>query len=179
MLENNQRKTVDDYQNLPEGAPLELIHGEFVLSPSPNFYHQDIVSTLLVLLWQFVKQHDLGKVVTAPMDVYLSEQDVLQPDILFIAKDRLHIVRDRIMGAPDLVIEILSPSNAQNDLWTKRLIYEAAGIKEYWIVDPDTKRVELSENIEGRFVRFTEAEKQGRVESKVLPGFAFDVSAIF
>lgn len=179
VIENDIRKTQQDYEELPEGAPYELIHGELVMSPSPSFYHQDISSTLLVLLRQYAEHQHLGKVVSAPIDVYLSEVDVVQPDLLFISNERLHIVQERVMGAPDLVVEILSPSNARYDLWDKRLIYESAGVREYWIVDPERKRVELYENDNGRFIRFAEAEGNGIVASNVLAGFSIEVSTIF
>src|SRR5205085_5651884 len=103
-----------------------------------------------------------------------------QPDILFISKDRLHIIgQQKIEGAPDLVVEILSASTAYYDLKHKKLQYESSGVKEYWIVDPMEETVEIFNNVDGKFVLFSQAQKQGIVRSALLHGFEIEVGPLF
>lgn len=114
----------------------EIIHGiRYDFLPSPGIIHQVIVSEL----WQALNQtcHPAGIAIVAPMDVYLDEHNTVQPDIVFIRNENLHIVtKQRIEGTPDLLVEILSPSSGKHDRSRKKLLYEAFGVKEYWIVDP-------------------------------------------
>lgn len=117
---------------------------------------------------------------SAPIDVYLEEKETYQPDIIFVARSRLNIIeKDKINGAPDLVVEILSPSTAYYDLKKKFKIYAAHGVKEYWIVDPEEKSVEIYVNREGRFVLQQRVEVEGKVESTLLPGLAVEAREIF
>ncbi|HET6567708.1 MAG TPA: Uma2 family endonuclease [Rhodothermales bacterium] len=174
------RHTIADYEALPEGAPYQLIDGELVMSPAPTPNHQDISSELFAALRAFVIENGLGKVYYAPLDVYLSEDDIFQPDILFISRDRLGIITDKnIQGAPDLVVEILSLSTSYYDLTAKKRAYEAAGVKEYWIVDPMAARIEVYENRDGRFEVVSEAEGKGEVDSKVLNSFRLEIEPLF
>ncbi|MDP2279096.1 MAG: Uma2 family endonuclease, partial [Nitrospirota bacterium] len=115
LLEKEKTKqyTYEDYEKLPEGAPYQLIGGELIMTPSPVPYHQMIKMKIEYELLKFIDGKDLGMVLDAPMDVYLSETETYQPDIIFISKDRLNIIGEKkIEAAPDLVIEILSPSTA-------------------------------------------------------------------
>ena len=147
--------TYEDYAQLPEGAPYQLIDGALVMSPSPTPAHQRILRKLAFALGGFVEEHDLGEVLFAPMDVYLSNIDTPQPDLLFIAKARLGIIGEKYVdGAPDLVMEILSPSTAYHDLKKKKRLYEASGVKEYWIVDPEAREIEVYTLVEGQFDLF-------------------------
>ena len=109
---------------------------------------------------EFVKAQDLGEVLAAPMDVYPDEENIFQPDILFIAKENLSLIEmDGIHGPPDIVIEILSPSNAYNDFSTKLRIYEKYRVKEYFIVDPSSKDVTRYSLVKGKYHEvFREAE---------------------
>jgi Uma2 family endonuclease len=135
--------TYRDYLHLPEDKRYELIEGELLMIPSPLTYHQRISRNLESMLWGFVKKKGLGEVYTAPTDVVLSRENVVQPDIFFIQKDRLAIVREKnIQGAPDLIIEILSPALKYKDRVHKKKLYHKYGVKEYWIVDPQKKQVE-------------------------------------
>jgi len=138
--------TYEDYRNAPESERerYELFEGELVMVPSPSEYHQRISVNLEFLLCGFVKQRDLGFVYDAPLDVILSDDTVLQPDILFIGKERAKIIAEEgIRGAPDLVIEILSEATAKRDRTYKKTLYARHGVKEYWLVDPATKTVEV------------------------------------
>ena len=134
--------TYADYAKTPEDERWELIAGELIMAPSPKEAHQTTQGYLGAPMLLFVRENDLGKVYFAPFDVVLSETDTVQPDLLFIAKDRLHIVtEDNVQGAPDLVVEIRSPSTARYDWTTKRELYARHGVKEYWLVDPEAATV--------------------------------------
>ena len=114
------------------------------MSPAPNRYHQEISSNIEFILMKYLEQNPIGKLYDAPFDVYLTEQNVLQPDKVFVANDRLFILTDDgAQGAPTLVIEILSGSTAHLDKKTKRKVYAGAGVPELWLVDPETKSIEL------------------------------------
>lgn len=88
-----------------------------------------------------MESHNLGEVLFAPVDVYLDEKNVYQPDLIFISKDQLNILQNTIKGVPDLVIEILSKGSEKLDKIEKKEVYERTGVKEYWIVEPETKKV--------------------------------------
>lgn len=172
--------TYEDYRKLPEGAPYQLIGGMLIMTPSPSTYHQIISMKLEVKLAVFVMEKDLGLVLYAPIDVYLNETNTYQPDILFIAKDRQSIIGpDKINGAPDLVIEILSPSTAYYDLRKKFKVYEKSGVKEYWIIDPEEQSVEVFTLQEGKFMIGQKAEKQGHIQSAIVEGFNVPIETIF
>ena len=134
--------TVRGYMGIPEGDDkrYELIDGELILAPSPVTQHHRISRNLLRALDEFVEPQSLGELFYAPMDVVLSDHDVFQPDILFISNNRLHIIGDRnIQGAPDLVIEILSPSTETRDRDIKLEQYLRFGVREYWLIDPQER----------------------------------------
>jgi Uma2 family endonuclease len=173
--------TYEDYTRLPDdGWRYEIIEGELYMAPAPRPEHQEAGLNLTVPMVQFVRAHDLGKVYNAPIDVILPGLATpVQPDILFIAKDRLHIVKDtRIEGAPDLIVEILSPSNWLNDKQTKFRVYALAGVREYWIVDTDARTIELFV-LRGQVYTQVGRYKPGdRVRSEVLPGFEIAVEEV-
>jgi Uma2 family endonuclease len=135
--------TVDDYRAMPETGPrYQLIEGELITAPTPNRYHQDISRNLTFLLLKYLERRPVGKLYHAPFDVVLTEYNVFQPDILFITKDRLAILTEAgAEGAPDLVIEILSPRTAVIDKDTKRKVYAREGVEELWIIDPQQKTI--------------------------------------
>lgn len=167
LIVTNNKATVEDYKKLPEGAPFELIEGHLVKEPSPEYLHQKVSMYLSSEMHQFVKAEDLGEVLAAPIDVYLDQENVFQPDILFIAKENLSLIeKDGIHGPPDIVIEILSPSNAYHDVSTKLRIYEKYGVKEYFIADPLSKDVTRYSLVKGKY---REASREvGVIISKLL-----------
>ncbi len=172
--------THEDYQSLPEGAPYQLIGGELILTPAPSIYHQIISGRLEFQVRAFVSRQNLGLVLYAPVDVCLGETETYQPDILFISKERMGIVESaRINGAPDLVVEILSPATAYYDLRKKFKIYERYGVKEYWIVDPEDKSVQVFILKDGKFTLDQEMGKTGTVSSRLLSGFTVRLVSIF
>ena len=134
--------TYADYAKTPEGERWELIDGELIMAPSPKEAHQSVQVDLGAPMHLFARDNDLGKVYFAPFDVVLSEHDTVQPDLLFVSKDRLHIITaDNVQDAPDLVVEIRSPSTARQDWTTKRDLYERHGVREYWLVDPEAATI--------------------------------------
>ncbi len=139
------RFTYEDYKLLPEDKRFEMIEGELLVTPAPSTRHQMILVRILVRLVNFVTAGRLGQVLPSPTDVILSDDTVVQPDILFISRERLAIMDPKggVRGAPDLVVEVLSPSTAGRDRILKRKLYAKYGVKEYWIVDPDACSIEV------------------------------------
>jgi len=130
---------------LPDTGPrYQLIEGELYISPAPNRYHQVISRNIEFMLMKYLEAHPIGEIYDAPFDVYLSETDVFQPDLVFVAKENFGILTDAgVEGTPDCVIEILSPSNAYLDKKSKLRVYARTGVKELWIVDSETRRVQV------------------------------------
>ena len=172
--------TYSDYEKLGEGAPYELIGGKLTMNPAPVPYHQIISRNMEFCLFAFVKKHDLGEVFDAPIDIYLGEKEVYQPDIIFISKERVSIIGKKyIEGAPDLVIEILSESTAYNDLKKKKKVYESSGVKEYWIVDPQEATVEIHILQNGIYILQKEFQKDEILKSSLFPGFELMLKEVF
>jgi Uma2 family endonuclease len=131
--------TMEAYQALPEGTLAELIQGVIYQTPSPQRKHQRIIGKLFSEMFDYVEAKQAGEVYVAPFDVYLDEsENAVQPDILFVAKENLSIIKEHIHGSPDLVIEVLS-GDRNYDLKIKKALYEKFGVKEYWVIDPDTR----------------------------------------
>ena len=187
LTTEKERKTAADYAKLPDSKErYELIDGELIMAPAPSSEHQDIVVYLIEKLGSLVRAKSLGKVYVAPYDVHATRYDVYQPDILFIRRDNLGIVKsDGVRGAPDLVIEILSPSTGYYDLKHKKDVYQQIGVKEYWIVDPMDKTVECFLNSPRGFETFylgkqkNDPSSAGRAQCSVLPEFSIDLEELF
>lgn len=176
-----QWMTADEFEKLPVGPPYpELINNILVMPPSPEFIHQDISISLSSKLHLYVRDNKLGLVLNAPMDVRFDDDNVFQPDILFISNERLGIIEDgrKIKGAPDLIVEILS-SNKKSDLEEKKYIYELYDVREYWLVDPKKKTVEVFENQRKEFVLLQKAYLGDTVRSKLLEGFEIAADYLF
>ena len=181
MKATAHKMTYDEYCLLPEdGKQYELFDGELVMTPSPSREHQWIVGKLYYRLMDHVERNALGKAYIAPLDTIFDPYTTLQPDILFVRKERLaEVERERIEGTPDLVVEVLSPSTFHKDLRRKMAVYSRFGVREYWIVDPEMKTIELyCQGEEGlELARRFSAEET--FESKLLAGFRIAVSGIF
>jgi Uma2 family endonuclease len=174
-------RTVAEYLAMPDGPPYyQFIHGIAKKMASPTRKHQETLAEIFSLMRLFVKHHRLGKVLIAPLDVYFNEKNYVQPDVMFVSNERAHILQTRIQGAPDLIVEILSPSNIADDVVDKKALYESFGVHEYWIVNPMTESIEVWVNGENGFVCVSRAENgTGNVESRLLQGFSVDVVSIF
>ncbi len=181
MFAVKEKQTIKDYKLLPEGAPYQLIEGELVMTPSPTTFHQIISGNLFGKMRDRVKEKGEGLVLFAPIDIYLDDENVFQPDLVFISKQRRDIIKDDgIHGAPDMVIEILSPSTAYYDIKKKYKMYEKFSVKEYWIVDPEMKGVELfSLTEQSKFLLSASLTEQGTVKSGILNGFEMTLEEIF
>ena len=174
------RFTYQDYANTPEDERYELIGGELIMSESPIIVHQLNQSELGYYVKRFVKLNDLGYVLSSATDVVLSDMDVVQPDIMFISKERHHIIGEKnIQGAPDLVVEILSPSTARRDWGVKRELYAKHGVKEYWIADPANKIVWVMLLRNGVLEVQQTCHSGDTISSSVLAGFTVAVDDIF
>lgn len=139
------RWTWAEFARLPDQGSRrsEVIDDELYVTPAPTPWHQQAVTRLIEILGPFVREHDLGEVFPGPIDVIFAEGDYLEPDLVFVGRDRLELVSDRgIEGPPDLVVEILSPSTASRDRGIKLDRYRLYGVAEYWVVDPDAGTVE-------------------------------------
>ena len=174
------RFTYEDYLNTPEDKRYELLDGELIMVSSPSIPHQRTERKLSTRVDGFVERHDLGEMFFAPTDVILSDTDVVQPDLLFVSHERAHIIaHNAIYGAPDLVVEILSPSTARRDLTFKRRLYAKHGVKEYWQVNIDERRVTVL-SLGGNDYEVAAVYSSGEtLRSPVLPGFALAIDEIF
>jgi Uma2 family endonuclease len=181
MKATAHKMTYDEYCLLPEDRnQYELFDGELVMTPSPTRNHQKIAGRLYARLLDHVEKNGLGEAYIAPLDAIFDPYTVLQPDILFVSKERqAEVEKERIEGVPDLVVEVLSPSTFHKDLRRKMAVYSRFGVQEYWVVDPEMKAIELyCQGKEGLELarRFSAAET---FESRLLAGFRVAVGSIF
>ena len=182
MLAVEKKKyTIKDYQLMDEGSPFQLINADLVMSPSPVVNHQKILLNLAMQIKVFMAQNnDNGELLVAPMDVHLDEENIFQPDLLYIAESRkAELIKDHIYGAPDLIVEILSPSTAYYDLRQKKDIYEKYGVKEYILIDPLQLNAEIYILEESHFVLRQKAGINEALESVLLNGFTIDLNKLF
>jgi Uma2 family endonuclease len=174
------RFTYDDYLLLPEDRRYEIIDGDLFMTPAPTPYHQLVSINLGSSLRDFVLEHRLGRVLYAPCDVVLSPTDVVQPDILFVASDRLSIIGEKyISEAPDLVVEILSPATADRDQDLKKKLYARFGVREFWLADPEKKTVEVFVNTTEGFRRESLFGAGETLRSPLLPGLEIPLAEVF
>ncbi len=176
--------TYEDYLKIEDDKRYEVIEGELTMAPAPIPYHQAVSRNIEFLMWDYVKKKKLGVVYDAPIDVVLDRHNVLQPDIVFVSKERKSMIGDKaIEGAPDLVVEIVSPSTLGKDTVRKKAIYERFGVKEFWLVYPDMKCVEvLTLDKEGRYQLHDEGCLEGGkefVSSKIIKGFRLGLREVF
>jgi Uma2 family endonuclease len=165
---------------LPESnQPTELWDGELIMSPAPSFFHQQIVAQFYEQLNAWVRAHKLGKTGIAPLDMVLTNTRVTQPDVVFISNQRLDIIQERLMGAADLVAEVISPTSRRRDRIDKRDLYEQHGVQEYWLLDPEAQTVEVLHLVRGEYHllgRWRPGEEAG---SRLLNGFRVNVATLF
>jgi Uma2 family endonuclease len=166
----------EEYLALPDdGRIVEWVDGEIIYHMPPSSPHQYIVSLLITLVRNYVNRLDLGRVLLAPFEVRLwPGGPAREPDILFVARERLEFLTDkRFEGAPDLVVEIVSPTSVTVDRVDKYLEYERAGVREYWIIDPRPRQEQADFYTRGEGDRFEAApvDEAGVYTSRVIPGF--------
>jgi len=182
MVEITQTRThvtLDEFKALPESLDhIELIAGELIVSPTPKYKHQNIVLNGATEL----RKLPSGKAVVSPMDVYLDDENVVQPDVFWVSgEDSLcKLGADGYWhGAPDLVIEILSPSTAKRDHGDKFELYQRFGTREYWLIDPEAEFVEVFHRENNAFVRYGVFGREDAFALSVLPNVILQASALF
>ncbi|HEV8632438.1 MAG TPA: Uma2 family endonuclease [Thermoanaerobaculia bacterium] len=164
-----------------DGRRHELIDGEHFVTPSPSLRHQVVLQNVFRLVDAFVRERGLGRLFFAPLDVILSESNVVEPDLIYVRQERAEILQDWVRGVPDLLVEIVSAANRRHDEVRKRDLYEERGVEEYWIVDPE---------VEGVKVYRREGERHGRprllslhaadvLTTPLLPGLEISLAAVF
>jgi Uma2 family endonuclease len=175
--------TYEDFLNFPDdGKRHEIIDGEHYGTPSPNQKHQTVSLNLTLALGNFLRQHPLGRLFVAPFDVVFSDLDIVEPDLLYVSRDRATVLTDQhVRGAPELAAEILSPGTRKTTEVTKRKVYERFGVREYWIVDPELETTKIYRRVDGAFVRVVElsAEAGDSLTSPLLPRFSVALADVF
>ncbi|HEX3869573.1 MAG TPA: Uma2 family endonuclease [Pirellulales bacterium] len=173
--------TVADYFSMAEGPPYyQLVDGELHMSPSPNRYHQDIVRNITVPLAQHVETVGAGKLYFAPSDVVFGKNHVLNPDIYFFSVERTGMLTVQgAEGAPDLVVEVLSPGTEKLDLGRKREIYADNGVQEFWAVSPTAMTVKIFRFQQSKTKPVAVLRKDDTITTPLLPGFALTIDRVF
>lgn len=165
--------------SFPESnEPAELWSGELVMPPAPSPIHQDTVFDFATLLRNWVDPRGLGKVYCSPIDMVLAPRRVVQPDVLFVAKKRLQIVKKAVFGAADLVAEVISESSHERDRIKKRDLYEQHGVQEYWLIDREATTVEVLFLTRGEFELIGRWRPGESAHSQLLKGFRLKVGDV-
>jgi len=176
--------TYDDFVLFPDdGKRHELIDGEHYVTPSPNMRHQQISGDMFGLIWTYLETRPIGRLFHAPFDVVFSNYDVVEPDLLYLSNERAAevLTPPNVKGAPNLVIEIGSPSTRKRDETIKRRLYERAGVSEYWVVDPETDVVRLYRRSDEGLGRAIELSRDAGdvLATPLLPGLDLPLARIF
>ena len=183
LVKSRPLKTIDDYLSLPPDVRAELIDGELYMTPTPTSRHQKIVSNVTLVLHNYVHPRKLGEVLFSPLDIRLRGGSIVQPDVIYVAQERISIIQDRVQGAPDLCVEVVSQTGAERDRSVKRRLYADNGVQEYWIVDDASRSVEVFTLAGQEYVPFgyflATEENDDQVTSSVLPDFACSCAAFF
>jgi len=175
------RFTLSDFERLPDdGNRYEILDGELAMTPSPTTRHQKISRRLHFLLYQVLELTGRGEVYYAPMDVVLDPHTVVAPDIFFVSAERAEIIEAKnIQGAPDLVVEILSPGTRRRDVITKARLYARFGVPHYWLVDPDIDRIEFMALRAGAFVTLLQANAPDIARPEDFEGVVIALGELF
>ncbi len=173
--------TYEDYRTAPPDRRYELLGGDLVMNPAPDLRHQRVQLRLARRLAGFIEERGLGELFIAPCDVVLSDTEVVQPDLLFVSREREHLLTsgDNVRGAPDLVIEILSPATAGRDRGYKRALYASHGVAEYWLVDPVAETIWIHRRRDGSLAVARTFGLGQTLRSPLLAGFELDVADVF
>ncbi len=176
------RWTYDDWLRLPDdGFRYEILNGELHMTPPPSISHQNAVTELAAQMRDFAKQTGKGIVLVSPVGVRLPGQSVpVQPDVIFVRADRREIIgEDDVQGAPDLVVEVLSPSNWIYDRREKLQAYRQAGVPEYWIIDCRARTLEIRVLEQGQYILLGELHSGDTAKSRAFSGFELFVDDLF
>ena len=180
MAVTKQKKwTYEEYYRLNDEKRYEVLEGELIEMSSPSSEHQIIIGNLSSMLWVFLKENNLGQMISSPIDVIFDENNTFQPDIVFISKENKQIIQDRgIFGSPDLVVEILSKSTEKKDRGLKFKAYEKFGVREYWLVDPRKKSIEVFVLEKSKFVSYNLVKTDDPLKSRVFPNLSVRYSEL-
>lgn len=181
MITTQRPLTYDDLRLMPDdGKRREVIGGELIVNPAPRREHQEVVANLDWMLQTFLRARDVGRAYTHPVDVYLGRHDIVQPDLVVIRQERLRIYQPEgvVTEPPDVVIEILSPSTRGIDQVRKMALYARSGVPEYWIADPEQRRLILH-CLEGEEYVAVTPNPDGSLASRILPGLLIDPADVF
>lgn len=162
-----------------DGKRREIIDGELFVTPSPNLWHQRISERIGRALANYLDTHPIGEIFRAPLDVILSDYDVVEPDLLLVLNEHRSVLQDWVRGAPDLAVEILSPSTAARDRGVKLKAYARYGIREYWIADPEQKAIEVYRLSGAGYELAKTFAGADTLSTQLLPGFTLPVADIF
>ena len=180
VLENAERIwTYEDYVTLDDGVYFEIINGKALMSPAPELFHQRWARKIFLAIERHVEACKLGEVFFAPVDVVLGEKNVVQPDLVFVSTANSGLLQRRgIMGAPDLVVEIISPASLRRDRYDKRELYARFGVKEFWLADAANHSIEILSLQQDSYQLLSCATNQGKIRSAALPGFELDLASM-
>jgi Uma2 family endonuclease len=173
---------VEDYYDLPDdNLRYEILDGELEMSPSPNVAHQTVSGNLLVVLLSYVRSNALGRVFAAPIDVILAYTTIVVPDLVFVSNERAPLITKRaIEGAPDLLVEILSPSSTRRDRHTKAALYARLGVTHYWILDPEARTLDEFERTDtGEYAVVAAHGADATVRTRCFPALTFEMSTLW
>ena len=172
--------TYEDYRATPDDTRFELLNGDLVIVPAPNVKHQRVLLRLARKLGQFILDHESGELLPVPCDVVLSDTDVVQPDLLFVSREREQTINiENVRGAPDLVIEILSPSTADKDLGYKHELYSRHGVDEYWVLDPVAETIAVHRQRDGVLKLTDTFGRRDTVRTPLLEGLDLRLDDVF
>ena len=180
MKQANVKFTYHDYLLLPDDKRYEIVEGELLVVPAPCLNHQRILRKLGAAISIYAERKRIGEVFYPPCDVVLSMENVVQPDLLLVANERIGILTAaNVQGPPDLAVEILSDATKQRDLNLKRKLYARYGAREYWIVDPDAETIEVLLWSESGYASAGVYAGTDRLSSPLLPELNIPLSEIF
>ena len=182
LQEASARLTYEDLLRFPDdGLRHELIDGVHFVTASPVTRHQRILRRLTVSIENWLTGHPVGEIFFGPIDVVLSSADVVAPDLIYVSWERSQSLKDDGMfAAPDLVVEILSPSTRRRDEELKRRLYERTGVSEYWVIDPDRDVIAIYRRDAGSFVHAEAllSLADDELTTPLFPGFALRLRAL-
>lgn len=173
-----------NYQDLlqipDDGRRYEVVEGDLFVSPSPRGKHQLIVSRLVRFLEDHVSTRRLGRVYAAPADVKFSEESVVEPDIVYVSKEKSRNVYETFIDVvPDLIVEVLSEGTRQRDFGEKMKLYARHGVSHYWIADPEARRMWVYELASGKYSTGRELDSEATFEPPLFPGLALRLAEVF
>jgi Uma2 family endonuclease len=185
MVTEIKQLSVKEFRQLEfdenDSAYYELINGVIMKKSAPAPQHQRISMRLSRIISTYILEAKKGELLAAPVDLFLDDYNAVQPDLVFVANDNQHIVTsDGIVGIPDLIVEIISPSSVMRDRVDKKNLYERLNVKEYWIIDPAYQDIEIYSILNGRYELLSGVTMlEGALKSNILDGISIDLKELF